>query len=938
MSISLITACKNRNECLKTVLPSWLSYKEITEIIIVDWDSTNNLKNLAQLDPRIKVIKVCDEKYYIPSQANNLAASFVTNDYILRVDVDYFFNPYYNFFETYKIDNSCFVSGEPEINSDRENNPYYKYLFGLLYITKDNFNKVNGYNENIGYYYSHEDKDIFERLKKLNLKQIKLKNNHNIIHIPHSDKKRFEHFEGGQNSIDIDETKLIQAHIGTNLAQFNELVGYYSPPVVSWKIVSEESQYFEARKVKNKLKYFPSVNCISLEESFDRREILLNEFKKYNINNVNFLMSKRFVESNDNIEGIHANTLNEGTKGCCVSQLKIIKRWLETTEEDYGFFCEDDLSLQTVQFWNKNWKQFIDSLPQDWECVQLLTVREDNLQLDLRDRLWNDWGATAYILKRDTAKKIVQTYIKGDVFKLELPEPNTNIQPLIENLIYTAGKTYTIPLFIENINFESTFVNTDTDVDATTFHKNNHVIASQKVLNLWEQSQNTNLLIGYYKGSINIGAIYQYIRSARQFIKNTDIVLVICGDKLNDTVIDWLQKYNVKVYYYESKVDCLYVDRFNAYKEFLEKNTHYTYILHTDLRDVYFQKDPFAILDKCKITLTLEGILLQEEAWNINVLTNLYSHQVIDVIKDKTIICSGVFGGPRLEFISLCNKIFEEYITTFKPNHNPREAGPDQGILNKIIYFDNFLKDKINFLNIDCPFCVNLHLFGKENRFKDIINITNKVVYLKDEPYCIVHQYDRVEEITKYINFYNGDLYNFAVNVNNPENNFKVGLFYYEQGHTAPALSYFLRCAERTEDKLLAYEALIYGYLCYKEQKIRDETAKSLIMHAVCLMPERPEARWLLSSFYEQKQYWMYSYYHAERGLEHYKDNFESLKVYKDFPGKVGLLFQKAVSGYWWGKNDECKNILLDLYKNYELSETYKQSVKDNLERIGIEV
>jgi tetratricopeptide (TPR) repeat protein len=181
------------------------------------------------------------------------------------------------------------------------------------------------------------------------------------------------------------------------------------------------------------------------------------------------------------------------------------------------------------------------------------------------------------------------------------------------------------------------------------------------------------------------------------------------------------------------------------------------------------------------------------------------------------------------------------------------------------------------------------------------------------------------------------DLNNFAINVDSPEQNFKMGEFYFKQGHTAPALSYFLRCAERTTNKLLAYEALIYGYHCYSAQKIREETAKSLIMHAICLMPERPEARWLLSIFYEQKQHWMYSYYHANRGLETCDLKFEPLTTYKDYPGKVGLLFQKAVSGYWWGKNEECKQILLDLMYHYDLNETYQNAVLNNLKKMGIE-
>ena len=43
----------------------------------------------------------------------------------------------------------------------------------------------------------------------------------------------------------------------------------------------------------------------------------------------------------------------------------------------------------------------------------------------------------------------------------------------------------------------------------------------------------------------------------------------------------------------------------------------------------------------------------------------------------------------------------------------------------------------------------------------------------------------------------------------NPGVNFDTGLYYEAIGQTAAALSFFLRCAELTEDDLLAYEALL---------------------------------------------------------------------------------------------------------------------------------
>ena len=73
----------------------------------------------------------------------------------------------------------------------------------------------------------------------------------------------------------------------------------------------------------------------------------------------------------------------------------------------------------------------------------------------------------------------------------------------------------------------------------------------------------------------------------------------------------------------------------------------------------------------------------------------------------------------------------------------------------------------------------------------------------------------------------------YSIDTENSEKNFNLALWYERKGHTAPALSFFLRCAERSEDKLLAYEALIWGHYCYEKQGTRDTTAKTLLQHAL---------------------------------------------------------------------------------------------------------
>ena len=117
MNVSLICACKNRYEPLKISLSSWLLFDEVKEIVIVDWNSDEPFNYITKLDPRIKVIRVTDQKYFNQPQPLNLALSLATGDYIAKADTDYVLNPYHNFFENYPIDENSFVSGQHNFRS-----------------------------------------------------------------------------------------------------------------------------------------------------------------------------------------------------------------------------------------------------------------------------------------------------------------------------------------------------------------------------------------------------------------------------------------------------------------------------------------------------------------------------------------------------------------------------------------------------------------------------------------------------------------------------------------------------------------------------------------------------------------------------------------------------------------------------------------------------
>ena len=180
------------------------------------------------------------------------------------------------------------------------------------------------------------------------------------------------------------------------------------------------------------------------------------------------------------------------------------------------------------------------------------------------------------------------------------------------------------------------------------------------------------------------------------------------------------------------------------------------------------------------------------------------------------------------------------------------------------------------------------------------------------------------------------ELIEFSLDTENGEKNFNLAHWYERIGHTAPAHTYYLRAAERTEDKILAYTALIRASFCYRSQGSRDFTEKILLENALMLLPERPEAYYFLSLLYERKQEWQNCYIYSNIGLKQYDQDVDPINL-PEYQGKYTLIFQKAVASWWWGKGQECRDLFHSLVDDYwnEMDQSHKNAVEDNITRLG---
>ena len=80
----------------------------------------------------------------------------------------------------------------------------------------------------------------------------------------------------------------------------------------------------------------------------------------------------------------------------------------------------------------------------------------------------------------------------------------------------------------------------------------------------------------------------------------------------------------------------------------------------------------------------------------------------------------------------------------------------------------------------------------------------------------------------------------------NDMNNFNLGYEYELIGQTAIALSYYLRCAEYTNNDNLSYECLIRMSKCITKQGNRDVNELTCLEHAISIKPDRPEAYYIM--------------------------------------------------------------------------------------------
>lgn len=175
------------------------------------------------------------------------------------------------------------------------------------------------------------------------------------------------------------------------------------------------------------------------------------------------------------------------------------------------------------------------------------------------------------------------------------------------------------------------------------------------------------------------------------------------------------------------------------------QNKNYRYVITTDVRDVCFQKNPVEFIEKNindkKILFSSESIIYRDEFWGNDNLLHTFNHSIYQLLRNNEIFNVGVIAGYKKNVSDLCKMIYTISI------HNPKTV-VDQSIFNFLISNEPFKSTSL-YCKSNSKWTAQLGTIGnlklEDKLLEPPLNISN----VKD--FYIIHQYDRVPEINKYI-------------------------------------------------------------------------------------------------------------------------------------------------------------------------------------------
>jgi hypothetical protein len=268
-----------------------------------------------------------------------------------------------------------------------------------------------------------------------------------------------------------------------------------------------------------------------------------------------------------------------------------------------------------------------------------------------------------------------------------------------------------------------------------------------------------NYLIGSIK-HCSKNRIYTWAKSASIYCSAK--IILLCLDEVLPEDLQDLTDINVEVVHIptepQADINISKFERHFVSRKYLESLQEGDIILLTDTLDVVFQADPFKWYEQNKtnkVLLTSEGVEHRSESWNMRGIGNAFL-PFADEVASRDVINSGIIMG-ECKYVRDLLLLIYGLTLNIKPEHT---EGIDQPALNVTMLADS-LREITQITTTSEAFAVNCAVAGPTPQFEpwgfsqsykyDLPMFNGDNVTNKDNiPYCLVHQYNRVEEWNRF--------------------------------------------------------------------------------------------------------------------------------------------------------------------------------------------
>ncbi len=154
-----------------------------------------------------------------------------------------------------------------------------------------------------------------------------------------------------------------------------------------------------------------------------------------------------------------------------------------------------------------------------------------------------------------------------------------------------------------------------------------------------------NLIIGGFT-NYGINELRPWVLSAKEVVEPDDHIVLVYGNASQET-LTWLDEQGILlVPMMQVNNVPIHVMRFLSIYAYLRSfHNDYEYVVTTDVKDVYFQTNPFTFLTGRKLVVASEGLKYKDEPWGNENLFQAYGSFVYDEFKENEIFNVGTFGG-----------------------------------------------------------------------------------------------------------------------------------------------------------------------------------------------------------------------------------------------------------------------------------------------------